>query len=288
MDKTSLTPEQRRVALEGGTEPPFANAYWNNHEPGVYLDVVSGDLLFRSEDKYDSGSGWPSFTKPASSDALVEREDRGHGMVRTEVRAAKSGIHLGHVFDDGPRPRGLRYCMNSAALRFVPEADSTAYFAAGCFWGTEAYFRRVGGVLDATAGYMGGEGEDPDYAEVSTGLTGHAETVRVTFDPARVTYRDLVRHFFRMHDPTTPNRQGNDRGTQYRSAVFYLNELQRETVVEVARELAVLRRYDAPIVTEILPSGEFWPAEEYHQRYLDKNPLGYCHVDLDLADRPLD
>ncbi|HOT63669.1 MAG TPA: peptide-methionine (S)-S-oxide reductase MsrA, partial [Treponemataceae bacterium] len=109
-----------------------------------------------------------------------------------------------------------------------------------------------------------------------------------TFDPARVTYRDLVRHFFRMHDPTTPNRQGNDRGTQYRSAVFYLNELQRETVVEVARELAVLRRYDAPIVTEILPAGELWPAEEYHQRYLDKNPLGYCHVDLDLADRPLD
>lgn len=116
-----LTPEQYRVTCEGGTEPPFRNAYWNNHAEGIYVDVISGEPLFSSNDKFDSGTGWPSFIRPVNDGAVVEKQDHAFGMVRTEVRSAKSDAHLGHVFDDGPEPTGLRYCMNSAALRFIPK-----------------------------------------------------------------------------------------------------------------------------------------------------------------------
>lgn len=119
----TLTPEQYRVTRQTGTEPPFHNVYWNNHADGIYVDVVSGKPLFSSKDKYDSGTGWPSFTRPLEKDALVEKSDHGLFMERTEVRSKSSNSHLGHVFDDGPAPTGLRYCMNSAALRFVPAAD---------------------------------------------------------------------------------------------------------------------------------------------------------------------
>jgi methionine-R-sulfoxide reductase len=118
-----LTPEQYRVTRECGTEPPFANAYWNNKRPGIYVDVISGTPLFASTDKFDSGSGWPSFTAPIDQKVVATTEDRSHGMARTEVRAAESDSHLGHVFDDGPGPAGLRYCINSAALRFIPAED---------------------------------------------------------------------------------------------------------------------------------------------------------------------
>jgi methionine-R-sulfoxide reductase len=118
--KKKLTPEQFYVTQKCGTEPPFNNAYWNNHTPGIYVDVVTGEALFTSLDKFDSGSGWPSFTKPIAKEKVVEKSDRTLGMNRTEVRSAKSDAHLGHVFDDGPSPNGLRYCVNSAALRFIP------------------------------------------------------------------------------------------------------------------------------------------------------------------------
>jgi methionine-R-sulfoxide reductase len=121
--KRRLTEMQYRVTQECGTEPPFRNAYWNEKHPGLYVDVVSGEPLFSSLDKFDSGSGWPSFTKPLKPDGVVEKADTSLGMDRTEVKAAESGSHLGHVFDDGPRPTGLRYCINSAALRFIPVED---------------------------------------------------------------------------------------------------------------------------------------------------------------------
>ncbi len=120
--KNKLTPEQYHVTQQCGTEPPFRNAYWDNHEAGLYVDVVTGEPLFTSLDKFDSGTGWPSFTKPIARENVSENVDVAHGMTRTEVRGQKSDSHLGHVFDDGPGPNGLRYCMNSAALRFVPVA----------------------------------------------------------------------------------------------------------------------------------------------------------------------
>ena len=118
--RRQLTKDQYHVMRECGTETPFQNAYWDNHQPGIYVDIITGEPLFSSLDKFDSGTGWPSFTKPISQDKVVEKRDSSHGMERTEVRSAKSDSHLGHIFADGPPPTGERYCLNSAALRFIP------------------------------------------------------------------------------------------------------------------------------------------------------------------------
>ena len=158
----------------------------------------------------------------------------------------------------------------------VPEGLERASFGAGCFWGVEEFFRAVPGVLDAIVGYEGGELDHPTYEQVCTGRTGHAEAVLVTFDPARVSYEQLLEEFFRHHDPTTLNRQGPDRGTQYRSAVFTRNELQ-EKAAHASLD-SYQARFDRPIVTEVAPASTFWPAEEYHQRYTERTGRGGCHV----------
>ncbi|WAM25916.1 bifunctional methionine sulfoxide reductase B/A protein [Myxococcus sp. NMCA1] len=310
--RRTLSPLAYAVTQQGATEPAFRNPLWNHHEEGLYVDVVSGEPLFSSRDKFDSGTGWPSFTRPVDSARVVEKRDSTQGMERVEVRSKAAGSHLGHVFGDGPPPAKTRYCINSAALRFVAVNDlakegygawlplfgrpvpaagtkrqdaspftETALLAGGCFWGMEDLLRKIPGVVQTEVGYTGGSSafRNPTYRDVSSGKTGHAESVRVVFDPTRLTYETLLEQwFFRMHDPTTLNRQGNDVGTQYRSAIFYLSDAQKRVAEEVKARVDASKKWPRPVITQIVPAGAFTPAEDYHQDYLVKNPGGYtCH-----------
>lgn len=300
--KADLTPMQYKVTQQCGTEPPFDNAYWDNKEPGIYVDIVSGEALFSSIDKFESGSGWPSFTKPLEQRNITTKADKTHGMVRTEVRSANADSHLGHVFEDGPVPAGgLRYCINSAALRFIhvddmekegygrflplfgrvaknPVKTETAIFAAGCFWGVEHLFKEVDGVLETTVGYTGGHTDNPGYREVCNGDTGHAEAVEVIFDPSKVTFRELTDYFWKLHDPTTANRQGPDIGSQYRSAIFYTSEEQKKIAEESKAAFDKSGVFKKKAVTEITAATKFFDGEDYHQDYFDKHPNHrICH-----------
>lgn len=155
-----------------------------------------------------------------------------------------------------------------------------AYLAGGCFWGVEDLLRNQPGVIETQVGYMGGETKNATYNIVKTGITNHAETVKITFDPQKLKYEDLLLFFFKIHDPTTSNRQGNDIGTQYRSAIFYTSENQREAAERVKIRVEKSNAWKAPLVTQIVKAGEFWKAEEFHQDYLQKNPGGYtCHFE---------
>ncbi|MGH9519091.1 MAG: peptide-methionine (S)-S-oxide reductase MsrA [Terriglobales bacterium] len=153
-----------------------------------------------------------------------------------------------------------------------------AIFAAGCFWGVEAAFRNVPGVVEAVSGYTGGQLVNPTYEQVCSHATGHAEAVEVTYDPARVSYQDLLRSFWENHDPTTRNRQGPDVGTQYRSAIFYLSPQQEREARASKTELEQSGGLRVPVVTEITAAGPFYRAEEYHQRYLEKHGQAACHL----------
>ncbi len=309
--KKKLSPEQYKVTQEEGTEAPFKNKYWDNHEDGIYVDIVTGEPLFSSKDKYDSGTGWPSFTQPIDKKHVVTKTDNSLFFEsRTEVRSKSGDSHLGHVFKDGPGPTGERFCMNSASMRFVPVAKlkeegygeylplfagsaaaagsspspktpskkEVAILAGGCFWGVEELIRSLPGVLETVVGYTGGITDNPTYNDVKKGNTGHAEAIRIEFDPSKISYEQLLEKFFKLHDPTTLNRQGNDIGTQYRSSIFYLSDEQKATAEKVKKRVDESGKWKKPVVTEIVKATKFYPAEEYHQDYLKKNPGGYtCH-----------
>ncbi len=297
--RETLAPEAFRVMRQGHTERPFSGVYDDLWDEGLYACAGCGTPLFRSDTKYDHGTGWPSFTSPVDEKNLVYKDDFSLIVKRIEVRCAVCGAHLGHVFDDGPAPTFLHYCINSAALTFVPavkdepvagrgpakgparppkktgqsRASETATFAAGCFWGVEHKLGRVPGVLSTGVGYTGGRTADPTYEQVCTGTTGHAEAVKVIFDPALTTYEELVRRFFEIHDPTQVDRQGPDVGSQYRSAIFYHGAEQKKTAERVMAEIRGAGSLAAPLATELAEAGPFFPAEDYHQKYFEKHGI---------------
>lgn len=369
-----LTPEEKRVIVEKGTEAPFSGQYYNHREAGVYHCRQCGAPLYRSADKFDAGCGWPSFDEELPG--AVRRTPDADGR-RTEITCARCGAHLGHVFTgEGFTPKNTRHCVNSVSLLFEPAAQpaaggmpgnkaqpaagsksggkaesgagtepaagvgdksggkaesaegtvqggkekpaagttpggkekpasgtdgmhaqaagggqtrqangptapakgqtETAIFAGGCFWGVEYMLSQVAGVVSVESGYTGGTTENPTYEQVCSHRTGHAEAVRVVFDPAKVSYEQLTRLFLEIHDPTQAGGQGPDLGDQYRSEIFYTTPAQQQMAEKL---LARLRSKGYDVVTEVTPAGRFWPAEDYHQRYYErKGTLPYCHT----------
>jgi len=291
----ALTPEQFRVTQQNGTERPGTGPLLKNKQAGIYVDIVSGEPLFASTDKYESGCGWPSFTKPINAASVTAKRDWSMLIPRTEVRSTWADSHLGHVFKDGPKDRGgLRYCINSAALRFVSRADMAsqgyggyldqieeppvtterAVLAGGCFWGMQDLIRKLPGVVSTRVGYAGGELPNATYRHHGN----HAEAIEIVFDPARTNFRALLEFFFQIHDPTTVNRQGNDRGASYRSAIFYTDDVQKGVAENTIADVEASGLWPGKVVTELSPAGDFWKAEPEHQDYLERKPNGYtCH-----------
>ena len=280
--RAQLTPGQYEVARREGTERAFCGIFHDNHKEGVYSCVGCGLPLFRSDAKFDSGTGWPSFFQPVADENIGTETDSSYGMERNEIHCVRCGTHLGHVFPDGPAPTGLRYCINSVSLVFEENAREvpaeTAIFGAGCFWGVEEAFAKVEGVISTAVGYSGGTTKNPTYEQVCSHTTGHAEVVKVEFDPSVVPYSKLLDVFFEIHNPTTLNRQGPDIGDNYRSAIFFTTPEQETAARDAIARLDEAGVHKRPIVTQVEFAGPFYRAEEYHQQYAAKHGGGFCHI----------
>lgn len=274
-----LTPQEENVIVNKGTEPPFSGKYDKFKDEGTYTCKRCGSELFQSSTKFDAGCGWPSFDDQIPNAVISKPDPDGR---RVEVTCANCDAHLGHVFKgEQLTSKNTRYCVNSISMNFIPakakkNETQKAIFASGCFWGVQYYFQKAPGVISTSVGYTGGKIEDPTYEQVCTDRTGHAEAIEVTFDPTKTTYEDMAKLFFETHDFTQLNRQGPDIGTQYRSAVYYLNDDQKRTIINL---INILKEKGYAVKTEIAPAEKFYPAEDYHQNYYQSNgQKPYCHT----------
>jgi len=276
-----LTSEEKRVIVNKGTERPWSGEYVEHKQKGTYVCKWCDAPLYRSADKFDSHCGWPSFDDeiPGSVKRIPDADGE-----RTEIVCSRCGGHLGHVFlGEGFTDKNTRHCVNSVSLKFIEDekmkketVHETAIFAAGCFWGVEHYFKMAPGVISTEVGYIGGNTTNPGYKEVCSGESGHAEAIRVVYDPSETSFETLARLFFEIHDPTQVNRQGPDVGEQYRSEVFYLNENQKRVTENL---ISILRQKGYRVATALTKATAFWPAEDYHQDYYAKTGGSpYCHV----------
>ncbi|MBM6500461.1 MAG: bifunctional methionine sulfoxide reductase B/A protein [Flavobacterium sp.] len=283
--KKILSPDLYAVAREADTERAFTGTMWKSETKGTYYCATCGNKLFKSDQKFVSSCGWPSFFEQNNKESITFKPDNSYGMQRTEALCGRCDSHLGHLFDDGPEPTGKRYCMNAISLDFVPDAiatnsgnSETIVLGGGCFWCVEAVYENLDGVSKVVSGYAGGSVENPSYEEVCTGRTGAAEVVEITYDKTKTNLDEIFKVFFTVHDPTTLNRQGADVGTQYRSVIFYKNENEKKAAQDLIKDLNK-EVFDNKIVTTLEPLKKFYKAEEYHQGYYENNKnKPYCQM----------
>jgi peptide methionine sulfoxide reductase msrA/msrB len=278
----NLTTQERHVIVNKGTELPYTGKYLHHKEDGVYTCKVCDAPLYKSEDKFNSHCGWPSFDDEIKGAIKRKTDADGH---RTEILCTKCDAHLGHVFiGEGMTAKNTRHCVNSISLNFKKDEKQkakkpnlqNAYFAGGCFWGVEYHLESIKGVKEVISGYMGGHTKKPTYREVLKKNTGHIETVKVTYDGNVVDYETLAKAFFEIHDPTQTNGQGPDIGPQYISAIFVQNDMER---IIVSKLIRILENKGLKVVTKILTDKNFYNAEEYHQDYYErKGSKPYCHA----------
>ena len=286
MNYNKLTEEEKRVILKKGTERPWSGEYLNNKESGTYTCRQCNAALYKSEDKFDSHCGWPSFDDEIPG--AVKRNTDADGR-RTEIICANCNGHLGHVFiGEGLTDKNTRHCVNSLSMLFVPDEKKvnakteTVFFGGGCFWGTEYHMKEAAGVISTSVGFTGGSIKNPSYKEVCTGETGHAEVVEVIYDPKKANYEELAKLWFEIHDFTQVDRQGPDRGEQYRTEIFYTTEKQKEISLKLI-EILKSKGYD--VITPVTKATEYYLAENYHQDYYSKNgSTPYCHIYKKIFD----
>ena len=274
-----LTKEESQVINKKGTEYPFTGKYEKFKGKGTYVCKKCGAALYYSDTKFDSNCGWPSFDDEI--DGAVKKIPDSDGL-RTEIECAYCGAHLGHVFKGEEfTTKNTRHCVNSVSLDFIPaHVDAgqygTAIFAGGCFWGVEYFLQKAPGVISVTSGYTGGFVKNPSYKEVCTGKTGHAEAVKIMYDPKKTSYETLLKLFLEIHDPTQSGGQGPDLGDQYRSEIFYMNGDQK---LLAEKYLKILNNRGYKTTTQVTKASEFYNAEEYHQDYYFLNgKKPYCHA----------
>ena len=274
-----LTKSESNVINNKGTEYPFTGKFTKHTEKGTYVCKKCGAALYYSSYKFASDCGWPSFDDEIKG--AVSRFPDADGM-RVEIVCTNCSAHLGHVFTgEGLTQKNVRHCVNSVSLDFIPAQVEPgrygmAIFAGGCFWGVEYFMQKSPGVISVTSGYTGGEVKNPTYKEVCTGNTGHAEAVKIVYDPSKTSYEKLLKLFLEIHDPTQIDRQGPDIGDQYRSEIFYLNDDQKKIA---EKNLNILKSKGLKIATAVTRASEFYTAEKYHQDYYFNNgKVPYCHA----------
>ncbi len=278
MKLNTLTSEEKRVIINKGTEMAFTGEYTDVFVKGTYVCKQCNSPLYKSDSKFHSGCGWPSFDDEIKGAVNKQTDLDGR---RTEITCATCNGHLGHVFyGEGLTDKNTRHCVNSISMIFVEEKQtqqkiSKAIFAGGCFWGVEYYFQHAKGVISTQVGYTGGFKENPTYKEVCSHNTGHIEAIEITFDESQTTYEELAKLFFEIHDPTQANGQGPDIGPQYLSVVFYFDDAQKATTEKL---ITILKTKGYNVATQLKKATKFWDAEDYHQDYYDKEgATPYCH-----------
>jgi len=272
-----LSDEETRVIINKGTEYPYSGTYNDFKDDGVFNCKQCNTPLFKSSSKFNSKSGWPSFDNAIAGNVKELLDSDGR---RSEIICNTCNGHLGHVFrGENFTESNKRHCVNSISLSFEPTSkikQDTAIFASGCFWGTEYHLQKFDGDIDSKPGYIGGSIKNPSYKQVCSGTTGHAEAVRVIYNPDLVSYETIAKLYFETHDPSQVDRQGPDIGTQYRTEIFYTSPEQKETSEKL---INILKEKGIDVVTKVTPASTFWVAEEYHQNYyLKTGKQPYCHI----------